>query len=140
MVACRRLWDDVAEATGPDADYDFELWSMDGNLRAGDDFDQEIQDALRASTTGVFAVSHAMLTSPYIQNIELRHFLDTGKLLVPILLTEINAFADLRGLAPRQILGWNNPYERQSSRATRRRWATKLAEELHRVLDERSAR
>lgn len=137
---CELLWSDLDAATRADVTYDFTLWSMGKNLLAGDDFDQEIRAALDVSDVGVFAMSHAMLSSRYIQGIELAHFLDAGKLLVPALLTQINAYADLRGLKPKQVYGWNDNYEARRSRAARRNWATALAEELHRVLDARSGR
>lgn len=135
---CRRLWVNLKAATCTDATYDFTLWSMDDNLLAGDDWHERIRAALDASAQGVFAVSHAMLNSGYIQRVELKHFLDTGKMLVPVLLTQVNAYADLQGLQPKQVFGWNNSYEAQRSRARQRNWATALAEQLHRVLDERS--
>jgi TIR domain len=137
---CELLWVDLKVATRADDTYDITLWSMDKNLLAGDDFDREIRGGLDASDLGVFAVSHAMLCSDYIQRVELGHFLDSGKLLVPALLTNISAYADLRGLRPKQVYGWNDDYEACRSRAARRNWATGLAEELHRVLEARSAR
>ncbi len=137
---CERLWDDLEAATRTDATYDFTLWSMDDNLLAGDDWDEEIRAALDGSAVGIFAVSHAMLNSGYIRRVELKHFLDAGKLLVPVVLTQVNAYADLQGLKPKQVFGWGGSYEALGSRATKRNWATALAEELHRVLDERSGR
>ena len=137
---CERLWRDLAAATRTDSAYEFALWSMDDNLLAGDDWNHEIRAALDASAVGLFAVSHAMLNSDYVQDVELRHFVDAGKPLVPVLLTQVNVFADLKGLRPRQVFGWNDSYEAQGSRGRVRNWATALAEELHRVLDDRSGR
>jgi len=137
---CGRLWGDLEAATRTDGTYEFGLWSMDDNLLAGDDWNEEIRAALDTSAVGIFAVSHAMLNSRYIRDVELKHFLGAGKLLVPVLLTQVNAYADLQGLAPRQVFGRGGSYEAQSSAAKKRNWATALAEELHRVLGERSGR
>jgi len=93
---CEVLWGDLKVATGVDAAYGITLWSMDENLLAGDDFDGEIRSGLDASDLGVVAVSHAMLCSDYIQRVELGHFLASGKLLVPVLLTNINAWPGSR--------------------------------------------
>lgn len=137
---CGQLWADLRAATQADSAYDFTLWSMDDNLLAGDDWDGEVRAALDRSALGVIAVSHAMLSSNYIRDVEVKHFLDASKPLIPILLTQVNAYADLQGLQPNHVFGWSAAYEAQGSRAKRRNWATELAEELHRVLDERNGR
>jgi hypothetical protein len=134
---CKRLWGDFGAAAQADTKYNFSLWSMDNNLLAGDNFEDEIRAALDQSEVGVFAVSHAMLASKFIQTIELHHFLEAGKLVVPVLLTQISSFADLQGLRDTHVFCWGKPYEAQRSRAARRNWATSLAEEVHRVLDKR---
>ena len=54
-----RLWELLAEATGVDRGYQFELWRFDEAILVGEDWDAQVRDALAVSELGLLSVSNA---------------------------------------------------------------------------------
>jgi hypothetical protein len=131
----RELWSNLQTALDTSGSYRWRLWRFDENLMAGDDFDLEIRAAIARAELGIFALSSAFLTRPYIQRVELPPFLAPAsrRRIVPILLKALPREADLRGLQPRQIFGFHEPYWSGRAPHARAAWANRLADELHRV-------
>lgn len=93
-------------------DMQLELW-QDVNLLPGESWNLRIKEALNTSDAGLLLVSPSFLTSTYIQETELKHLLETGKVLLPIHLVRVclDGRTDLKGLAPYQIFGLGYPLE-----------------------------
>ena len=131
----RDLWDRLEAAVEPSDSYRWHLWAFDKSLLGGVDFDAEIQDAVADADLGIFALSRAFLSRPYIQRVELPPFLasGTGRRILPVMLKPLPQDADLRGLQARQIFGFHDPYWSGRRPHARDEWANRLADEMHRV-------
>jgi TIR domain len=130
-----RLWELLAEATGVDRGYQFELWRFDEAILVGEDWDAQIRDALAVSEVGLLAVSNAFLGSGYITDVELRALVDVpGKLAIPVAVRRTSRHADLHGLAGKQIYGYQRPFGEVRGLAGQEVWVNDLVDQLHRVL------
>ncbi|MGH3478634.1 MAG: toll/interleukin-1 receptor domain-containing protein, partial [Nocardioidaceae bacterium] len=102
-----RLWELLAEATRVDRVYQFQLWRFDKAILVGEDWDAQVREALAVSALGLLAVSNAFLGSEYITDVELRALVDVpGKRAIPVLVRRPSPYADLQGLAGKQIYGY----------------------------------
>lgn len=88
----------------PSAKYDYVFW-QDKNILPGEDWHQEIQDALTRCSMGVVLVSPAFLGSKYVSAHELPALMNRHTaLLIPVMLRKVNFERhDLKGLKERQI-------------------------------------
>lgn len=130
-----RLWELLAEATGVDRVYQFELWRFDGAILVGEDWDARIRDALAVSELGLLAVSNAFLGSDYITSVELPSLVDVpGKRAIPVAVRRTSRHADLRGLESKQIYGYQRPFDEARGPAGQQVWVNDLVDQLHRVL------
>lgn len=88
----------------PSAKYDYVFW-QDKNILPGEDWHQEIQNALNQCSMGILLVSPAFLGSKYICEHELPAVMNRQtKLLIPVMLKKVNFERhDLKGLKERQI-------------------------------------
>lgn len=130
-----RLWELLAEVTGVDRTYEFELWRFDEAIPAGEDWDARIREALAVSELGVLAVSNAFLCSPYITGVELPALVDVpGKCAIPVSVRRAGSHADLHGLAGRQIYGYQRPFGAVRGRDGQDVWVNGLVDQIHRVL------
>lgn len=139
-VVVGRLWELLAEATGVDRGYRFELWRFDEAILVGEDWDAQIRGALAVSEVGVLAVSNAFLGSAYITGVELPALVDVpGKRAIPVSVRRTSRHADLQGLAGKQIYGYQRPFGEVRGRAGQEVWVNGLVDQLHRVLARYSA-
>lgn len=130
-----RLWELLAEATRVDREYEFELWRFDEAIVVGEDWDAQVREALAVSEVGVLAVSNAFLGSAYITDVELPALVDVpGKLAIPVLVRRRSQYAELHGLAGKQIYGCQRPFGEVRGLAGQQLWVNGLVEQLHRVL------
>lgn len=130
-----RLWELLAEATGVDQVYRFQLWRFDEAILVGEDWDAQIRDALAVSELGLLAVSNAFLSSGYITGVELPALVDVpGKRAIPVSVWRTSRHADLHGLAGKQVYGYQRPFGEVRGRAAQEVWVNDLVEQLHRVL------
>jgi len=130
-----RLWELLAEATGVDRVYQFELWRFDEAILVGEDWDAQIRDALAVSELGLLAVSNAFLGSAYITGVELPALVDVpGKRTIPVSVRRTSRHADLQGLEGKQIYGYQRPFGEVRGLAGQEVWVNGLVDQLHRVL------
>jgi hypothetical protein len=130
-----RLWELLAEATGVDRRYQFELWRFDEAILVGEDWNAQVQDALAVSELGLLAVSNAFLSSAYITGVELPALVDVpGKRAIPVSVRRTNRHADLYGLEGKQIYGYQRPFGEVRALAEQDAWVNGLVDQLHRVL------
>jgi TIR domain-containing protein len=134
-VVVGRLWELLAEATGVDRGYQFELWRFDEAIVVGEDWDAQVRDALAVSELGLLAVSNAFLGSAYITGVELPALVDVpGKRAIPVSVRRTSRHADLQGLEGKQIYGYQRPFGGVRGLAGQEVWVNGLVEQLHRVL------
>jgi hypothetical protein len=134
-VVAGRLWELLAEATGVDRTYRFQLWRFDEAILVGEDWDDQVREALRASELGLLAVSNAFLCSEYITGIELPAMVDVpGKRAVPVSVRPTSPHADLHGLESKQIYCYQRPFAELRGKPAQTRWVNGLVDQLHRVL------
>jgi hypothetical protein len=130
-----RLWELLAEATGVDRGYQFELWRFDEAILVGEDWDARVRDALAVSEVGLLAVSNGFLGSTYITSVELPALVDVpGKRAIPVLVKQMSQHADLYGLGGKQIYGYQRPFGEVRGLAAQEVWVNGLVDQLHRVL------
>ncbi len=130
-----RLWELLAEATGVDRGYEFELWRFDEAILVGEDWDARVRDALAVSELGVLAVSNAFLCSAYITGVELPALVDVpGKRAIPVSVRRTSRHADLHGLAGKQIYGYQRPFGEVLAEPAQDKWVNGLVDQLHQVL------
>lgn len=135
-----RLWELLAEATGVDRGYRFELWRFDEAILVGEDWDVRVREALAVSELGLLAVSNAFLCSAYITGVELPALVDVpGKRAIPVLVRRASRHADLRGLEGKQIYGSQRPFGEVRGLAGQEVWVNGLVDQLHRVVARYSA-
>lgn len=142
--AAEDLWERLGGALSVSGAYQWDLWMCTDRLIASDDWDERIREALDRSDVGLFALTHALLASLYIREVELKHFLEAEqKRLVPVALKPLAESAGVRELASLQWFGMHDQYWSGSrvGRPDRRdEWACRLADELHRVVRDRLGR
>ena len=92
------------EMLTPSKKYHFKFW-QDHVILPGEDWADEINNALNECTLGILLVSPSFLGSNFITQEELPKFIgDTSKPVVPIMLRKVNfELHDLKGLKVRQI-------------------------------------
>jgi hypothetical protein len=130
-----RLWELLAEATGVDRVYQFELWRFDESILVGEDWDAQVRDALAVSEVGLLAVSNAFLGSAYITSLELPALVNIpGKRAIPVSVQQTGQYADLHGLEGKQIYGHQRPFGEVRGPAGQQVWVNALVDQLHRVL------
>jgi TIR domain len=130
-----RLWELLAEATGVDRVYQFELWRFDEAILMGEDWDAQARDALAVTELGLLAVSNAFLRSDYITSVELPALVDVpGKRAIPVSVRRTSQRADLHGLEDKQIYGSQRPFGEVRGLAGQDAWVNGLVDQLHRVL------
>jgi len=130
-----RLWELLAEATGVDRGYQFELWRFDEAILVGEDWDVQIWDVLAVSELGLLAVSNAFLGSAYITGVELPALVDVpGKRAIPVSVRRTSRHADLQGLEGKQIYGYQRPFGEVHGEPAQDKWVNGLVDQLHRVL------
>jgi hypothetical protein len=130
-----RLWELLAEATGVDRGYQFELWRFDEAILVGEDWDAQVREALAVSELGLLAVSNAFLGSVYITGVELPALVDVpGKRAIPVSVRRTSRHADLHGLEGKQIYGCQRPFGEVRGLAGQEVWVNGLVDQLHRVL------
>lgn len=130
-----RLWELLAEATGVDRGYQFELWRFDEAILVGEDWDAQVRDALAVSEVGLLAVSNAFLRSAYITGVELPALADVpGKRAIPVSVRRTSRHANLQGLEGKQIYGYQRPFGAVRGLAGQEVWVNGLVDQLHRVL------
>jgi TIR domain len=130
-----RLWELLAEATGVDRVYQFELWRFDEAILVGEDWDAQVRDALAECELGLLAVSNAFVGSDYITGVELPALVDVpGKRAIPVSVWRTSRHADLHGLESKQVYGYQRPFGEVRWRAAQEVWVNDLVDQLHRVL------
>lgn len=95
----------------PSAKYDYVFW-QDKNILPGENWHQEIQDALNRCSMGILLVSPAFLGSEYVSRHELPAIMNRQTaLLIPVMLKKINFDRhDLKGLEEWQIFQRNSDH------------------------------
>jgi hypothetical protein len=92
------------EQSDPSKRYSYRLWK-DSEILVGEDWHEEIQEALEKCDFGILLVSLAFLASQYIGAHELNHFTgEKAKPVMPLLLQKVSfEKQDLKGLEGKQI-------------------------------------
>lgn len=84
-------------------------WS-DHRILVGEDWDEALTEALTASDFGLLCLTHEFFASRYIRTRELPALLAAGRIVIPVLLEELDlATTDLRGLEQLQIFRYRPP-------------------------------
>ncbi|GAB2650490.1 hypothetical protein GCM10027035_50770 [Emticicia sediminis] len=85
--------------------YDIEKW-IDGDIIIGEDWHKQIQAAIESCDFGLLLLSSTYFNRKYIKNDELPHFINSAKILKPIIPVGLDFFdvnGDLLGLEKLQI-------------------------------------
>ena len=92
------------EMSAPSLKYEYRFW-QDTEILPGESWEKEISAALKNCTLGLLLVSPAFLASPFIDEVELSHFIgNKAKPVVPVMLKMVNLKRhNLKGLDARQI-------------------------------------
>ena len=122
----------------PSRRYHDTLW-RDTNILAGEGWHGEIQRALNECQLGLLLISPAFLSSTYIAEHELPHFIgDAATPVLPVMLQPVDFQRhDLKGLAQHQIFRLNQTeaFDNCTTSTTRRRYAEQLFDQIERRLD-----
>src|SRR5262249_21791995 len=122
----------------PSRRYDYTLW-RDTTITVGQRWHDEIQQALATCTIGLFLVSPAFLTSEYIGQHELPHFLsNAAKSVIPVMLQPIDFQRhDLRGLEHYQcfMLDRSRAFADCTTHTLKSRFASTLFLQIEQRLD-----
>jgi hypothetical protein len=95
------------EFTLPSKAYQYHIW-RDTDLLVGENWDQEIKQALDKCDLGLLLISASFLGSNYITSIEFK--LLERKPVIPVLLWPVDFDRyDLKGLQEKQIFRYNKP-------------------------------
>jgi hypothetical protein len=100
----RRFMDKFCDQTGPSRAYQYRAW-QDEDILVGENWHEEIQNAIRESVFGLLLISPAFLASKYIADNELPHFVGHHvKPAIPVMLQPVDLQRhDLKGLEKNQI-------------------------------------
>jgi hypothetical protein len=100
----RRFMDRFCDQTGPSRAYEYRAW-QDQDILVGENWHDEIQNAIKESVFGLLLVSPAFLASKYITGSELPHFVGhNAKPVIPVMLQPVDLERhDLKGLEKNQI-------------------------------------
>lgn len=131
------LWTNLRTALSTSRKITWKLWAFGDQLILGDDWHRAIQKAIDESSLGLFAISNSFLCSEYIREHELARFIQSNvrKWVAPIMLRPLPATADLRGLESLEFFAFHEPYSECRGPGEREKWANRLADDLHRVVD-----
>ncbi len=121
-------------------DKEVKFWLFKHELRMGENFDNEIQQAIKTCDFGILALSQHFFASQYIKNFELPWFvpqdnnpIKASKYASPILIRDLDfSKHDLRGIADIQIFRGTieTPYIELEKTAEKDKWAEQLAEQI----------
>lgn len=93
----------LEDVLSPSKKHKYSLWS-DGQIRVGEEWEHEIQEALKSCDFGLLLVSPAFLGSEFITEKELPVFASGKKPAIPVMLQPVDfSLHDLKGLEKRQI-------------------------------------
>jgi len=94
----------------PSKSYKYSFWS-DSNILVGENWHEEIQEALNHCNLGLILISPALLGSQYITEHELPKFVGSrAKPLIPVMLQPVDFERyDLKGLKKNQIFRLERP-------------------------------
>jgi len=91
----------------PSKAYQYHIW-RDTDLLVGENWDQEIKQALDKCDLGLLLISASFLGSNYITSVELKQL--ERKPVIPVLLWPVDFDRhDLKGLQEKQIFRYNKP-------------------------------
>lgn len=98
------LVDELMDILRPSKAYEYVKW-MDSAIVVGDQWQKQILDARDRCTFGLLLVSPAFLSSPFIGENELPHYVgDTRAASIPVMLSKVDfQLHDLKGLEELQI-------------------------------------
>jgi hypothetical protein len=132
------LLERLREQLAPSKRYEYVLW-RDTQIEAGQQWRQEIRQALDDSDLALLLVSPAFLISPFITQEELPRFVgDKAKPVIPVLLQKVDfVYHDLKGLKDYQIfrLGEKKSFADCRDDFSRRQFAEELFLEIERRLE-----
>jgi len=141
MASANSLLHDLQVQLAPSLRYDYQLW-RDTMLLVGEDWQVEICTALADSQLGLLLLSPAFLSSRFITNIELPHYLNNSKPVIPVMLQKIDFdLHDLHGLVSKQIYRLQTPngelkaFGECRSRQQQQEYARKLFQQIEARLD-----
>lgn len=96
------------EYAEPSKKYTYHLWRDYTNILIGENWDDEIKQALEDCDVGMLLISASFLGSKYITEVEIKNL--KSKPVIPVLLGPIDIDRyDLKGLQERQIYRLNSP-------------------------------
>lgn len=102
-----RFIDHFLEYAEPSIKYSYKLWRDTTDILVGDNWDEEIKQALEQCDIGLLLISVSFLGSSYIANTELKSL--RRKPVVPMLLAPVDfELHDLKGLKEKQIFRLEN--------------------------------
>ncbi len=139
-VLANNFLEKLSDVLAPSKRFNYELWK-DSAIAAGEDWEQQIEQAIEQCDFGLLLISPAFLASKYISRKELPAFVDDqNKPFIPVMLQQVDfARHDLKGLEKRQIFrldfeGFNEPRAYGDCKGTRRET---FVFELFRAIEDR---
>ncbi len=105
-----RFLDNFRQHVAPSKSYNYSFWS-DSDILVGENWHEEIQEALEHCILGLILISPALLGSQYITEHELPKFVGShAKPLIPVMLQPVDFERyDLKGLKKNQIFRLDRP-------------------------------
>ena len=101
--------DRLSDVLAPSKAYQYIRWT-DHDLVLGEDWEEQILEAIEDCDVGMLLISPAFLASPFIAGKELPRFVSGEKSSVPVMIQSVDfKFHDLKGLGKKQIFRFDNP-------------------------------
>lgn len=103
-----KLLEQLREQLAPSKHYEYSFWRDVDNILTGDNWDEEIKNALQQCHCGILLVSPAFLSSEYSIDIEWDYLATNDKPVLPVMLEPVDFKRhNLRGLETKQIFQWS---------------------------------
>lgn len=101
--------DRLSDVLAPSKTYQYIRW-IDHDLMIGEDWEEQILEAIKECDIGMLLISPAFLASPFITGKELPQFVSGEKSSVPVMIQPVDfKLHDLKGLEKKQIFRFDNP-------------------------------
>lgn len=99
----------LSDVLAPSRSYQYIRW-IDHDLVLGEDWEEQILEAIEDCDVGILLISPAFLASPFIAEKELPRFVSAEKSSVPVMIQPVDfKLHDLKGLGEKQIFRFDNP-------------------------------
>ena len=103
LKATNEFLESLKRQLKPAKKYCFSFFKDDENILVGQNWRQEIEEALNKCDVGLLLVSPSFIGSDFVVKTELASFAISNKVLIPILLDDVSPEHDMKGLDEKQI-------------------------------------